>query len=175
MTITQFSLADQTVRGMDLGFRPLNVERPFGEPGVYIGDDLTALIAKMHPEHEKSARLLANAPRLLSLLLQAQGALPDATFAAKCGISRDLIEQIDAMVGMFMGRSPSFDANGTVLVQLYPEGQKYAQVFAHAEGIRSLLVRAQAALPGAWKAVKDDAPTELLEEIDALIALTASA
>jgi len=44
------------------------------------------------------ANLIASAPLLLSLLRQARAALPDAWFAVRCGVPRELIEAIDAAI-----------------------------------------------------------------------------
>lgn len=49
-------------------FLRLNVERPYGEPGVYIGDEHTALVAKLYDGQEHYAKLFALAPRLLENL-----------------------------------------------------------------------------------------------------------
>lgn len=44
------------------------------------------------------ASLIAAAPLLLCLLRQARAALPDAWFATRCGVPRELIEEIDAAI-----------------------------------------------------------------------------
>jgi hypothetical protein len=44
--------------------------------------------------------LIASAPELLSLLQQARAALPDAWTAARCDRPRELIEAIDAAIGV---------------------------------------------------------------------------
>lgn len=49
------------------------VEHPFREPGVYVSDQNTALIAKLHgPDAEANARLIAAAPDLLAALEDAE-------------------------------------------------------------------------------------------------------
>ena len=44
------------------------------------------------------ANLIAAAPLLLHLLRQARAALPDAWFATRCGVPRELIEAINAAI-----------------------------------------------------------------------------
>ncbi len=44
------------------------------------------------------AQLIAAAPVLLCLLRQARAALPDAWFAVKCGVPRELVEAINAAI-----------------------------------------------------------------------------
>lgn len=56
-------------------FLRLNVERPFGEPGVFIGDEHTAMVARLYPEQEHYAPLFAAAPELLAALRNALSAL----------------------------------------------------------------------------------------------------
>ncbi len=47
---------------------PWNVERPYGEPGVYVGGPDTSLVAKVWHDNEANARLIAAAPNLLESL-----------------------------------------------------------------------------------------------------------
>ena len=94
-TLTSSAVANQ-IRNM--GFTKLSVERPFGEPGVFIAGEKTELICKFYPEGEKYTRVFAQAPRLLALLEQARAALPDAWAAEKCGVPRELIEEMSLAI-----------------------------------------------------------------------------
>ncbi len=63
---------------MSAPFLRLVVERPYGEPGTYIGDEHTALVAKLYDGQEHYAKLFAAAPELLSALADAAGNLEHA-------------------------------------------------------------------------------------------------
>lgn len=52
------------------------------------------------------ANLIAAAPLLLSMLRHARAALPDAWFAVKSGVPRELIEDIDAAIRAAAATSP---------------------------------------------------------------------
>ena len=50
---------------------PWNTERPYGEPGLYVADAETGLVARMatsNPNADADARLIAAAPALLDAL-----------------------------------------------------------------------------------------------------------
>jgi len=53
------------------------------------------------------ANLIAAAPLLLSMLRHARAALPDAWFAVKSGVPRELIEDIDAAIRAAAATSPA--------------------------------------------------------------------
>lgn len=61
----------------------LNVNRPYGEPGTYIEDEHTALVAKLYDGQEHYAPLFAAAPELLAALKDAQQALAHAIYRLK--------------------------------------------------------------------------------------------
>ena len=52
------------------------------------------------------ANLIAAAPLLLHLLRQARAALPDAWFATRCGVPRELIEEINAAIATATAAPP---------------------------------------------------------------------
>ena len=52
------------------------------------------------------ASLIAAAPVLLCLLRQARAALPDAWSAVRCGVSGELIEEIDAAIDAATAATP---------------------------------------------------------------------
>lgn len=45
-----------------------HVDKPYGEPGVFISDERTALVCKLYPGQEHHAPLLAAAPKLYTSL-----------------------------------------------------------------------------------------------------------
>ena len=53
------------------------------------------------------ANLIAAAPLLLCMLRHARAALPDAWFAVKCGVPRELIEDIDAAIRAATSPAPA--------------------------------------------------------------------
>jgi len=53
------------------------------------------------------ANLIAAAPLLLCMLRRARAALPDAWFAVKSGVPRELIEDIDAAIRAAAATSPA--------------------------------------------------------------------
>jgi hypothetical protein len=57
---------------MNAPFLKLNVEHPYGEPGTFIGDERTALVARLYPGQEHYAPLFASAPDLLAALERAR-------------------------------------------------------------------------------------------------------
>ena len=75
---------------------------------IDVRETLLAITASVQPaeaeirvvEIPERPDLIAPAPELLSLLQQARAALPDAWTAARCDRSRELIEAIDATIGV---------------------------------------------------------------------------
>ena len=60
------------------------------------------------------ANLIAAAPLLLHLLRQARAALPDAWFATRCGVPRELIEAINAAIATATTAPPLLSPDPTL-------------------------------------------------------------
>lgn len=157
---------DQQVR--DLGFSSLAVETPFDERGIFLSDEVTtALIARFDERTAPLANVFRMAPRMLVVLKQAAAALPDASFANRCGIDPGLIHLINTTMAVAEARPlPPLPDSGLFL---YPAGARYAFVLFAAERLLALLVEARAVLPRAWEG-HGEVPVEILAEIDATVA-----
>ena len=71
-----------------------------------LGWHVASVVTHLLEDEEAYAigNLLAAAPDLLEACIQARAALPDAWFAAKCDVPRELIELLDAAISKAEGR-----------------------------------------------------------------------
>jgi hypothetical protein len=150
----------------DLGFDRLHVEAPYREPGLFLSDSKTALVARATAAGAALVNVFAAAPRMLVLLQHASAALPDSWFADRCGVTPAAINRItaaiDAVTAREQGDIPSVGCT------FYAEGRNYQRLFAHAPALLEALAEAREALPKAWKGFGDE-PVDLLAEIDATL------
>ena len=66
------------------------------------------------------ANLIAAAPLLLRLLRQARAALPHAWFATRCGVPRELIEEINAAIRAATAAAPPPSLSPTLPAEAHP-------------------------------------------------------
>ncbi len=146
-----------------LGFEPLHVDIPFDEAGIYISTASTALVARLRPLGVAKARLMACAPRMLALLEQALAALPDRSFASRCQVPADFVDRTTTLVNETK-KAPADADHDTEGYRFYPEGEKYAVLFANAQRMLTTLIEIEQALPSAWQDF-EGAPNDLINAI----------